>query len=147
MKILPYDELYEDLKYFFSLDEKFISEYSLESHYEKHVINDNNDKSRPKDLKFGNITKEQYDKIADTLARTPVDYSTILGYVQQKKDASKKLGYVKYNKKDNTLVAYIYDKDDNPIVITCFKRSFRDYESLKYMTKDWEYIDEIPKGK
>ena len=30
MKILPYDELYEDLKYFFSLDEKFISEYSLE---------------------------------------------------------------------------------------------------------------------
>ena len=139
------DPLSDALDEFFELDENFINKDYLATHYNKHVVNNNRNNNVPNELKFGNISMDQYEQIANSLALQPVDYKTILGYVQRNVNKPEQVSYIKYNKADNTLVSFI-ENDKSPIIITCFKRGIRDYECKKYMTDNWEYIDEIPKG-
>lgn len=113
----------------FEITEKFTSEQNLDIHYKKHVIREDD---------FGDITKEQYELLADLTQSKPVDNKNILGYISEKDG---RLAYCKYDKSTGIFVVYYY-KNNKPLTITCYIKSWRKYNADKAI----EYYDEIPKG-
>lgn len=117
---------------FESIDERFTSDYNLDAHYKKHVI----DKKE-----FGNITKEQYESLADDLQKRKVDNKEIFGYVSETRE--KRTAYCKYDKSTGIFVVYTYARDGEPLTITCYTKTWQEFTGDKAI----EYYDEIPYGK
>lgn len=123
-------KFFEDLE----MDERYSSEENRHKHYEKHIV-------RGKEY---DVTEEQYEQDAEDLAKTPVDYKNIFGYMSKNEDTGK-ISYCKWNKNTELFTAYFY-KDGEPLTITSFRRDKRGYESEKWSDK-FPYVDEIPSGK
>lgn len=113
---------------YFDVDEKFSSKASLNVHYNKH--------GSEIDV---NLSKEDYELLAEDLQLKPVDNKTIFGYIGEHKGRE---AYYKYDKSIGILVAYYYDNNE-PLTITCYPQDFRKYQARKAVN----YLDEIPKGK
>ena len=109
--------------------EEFTSDYNKEAHFIKHR------KEFPKEMDIDN-----YEKIADILQRSAVDNRNIHGYMSQTREG--KTAYCKYDKNQELFVVYTYRKGI-PYTITCYKKTWRDFNGDKAI----EYFDEIPQGK
>lgn len=114
----------------FEVLERFSSEDNLHKHYVKHVI---------KGKEFGKITEQEYEKLAEDLQNSDVDYKNILGYIS---DYNGNISYNKYDKNTGVFVAYYY-VNSKPLTITCYIKTLRRYNE----DKATNYIDEISKGK
>lgn len=120
------------------VDEQFSSDYSKQTHYNKHVVTGNNKEKKV----FHNINQDEYEALADTLAITPVDNKNIFGY--ESEDISGKISYVKWNKTTEVFVAYTYDEGNpDPIIKSCYVKTFREYNGDKTI----QYMGEIPQGR
>lgn len=116
---------------FVRINKDFTGKQNRHKHYQEHVI---------KRKEFGNISEEDYDRIAEQLMNTPVDNKTIFGYIgTYQKD---KPAYCKWNKETNIFVAYTFTKDNKPKAFTCYIKTYRSY----YAKKIDDYYDEIPQG-
>lgn len=116
-----------------NIEEKFHNEKSLVKHHNKH--------SSEFDI---DLTKEEYELLAEELQSKPVDNKNIFGYIgEYKSKQDNREYYYKYDKSTGVLVVYYYDSNDNPITVTCYTQSFRKFQSRKTIS----YLDEIPKGK
>lgn len=106
----------------FEITEKFTSFDNLRRHYIRHV------KTKHKgELPFdGGITLNQYDKLATTLAKQPVDNVKTFGYVVER-DGRK--AYNKYDKDTGIFVAYYMNDSKQPIVITCYRLDFNTFNN------------------
>ena len=114
-------------------EEDFTSPANRNAHWDKHI----------KKGKEYNMTPEEYEQAAEDLAKTPCDYKKILGYMSKNANGS---CYVKYNKETELFTVYYY-KGNEPMTITAFRRSWRDYNSKMYTDEKYPYVDEIPRGK
>lgn len=112
----------------FEISEEFTSKQNLDVHYSRHG------------KEFGDITKEEYEQLADDLQRTPIDNKRIFGYMSIRDN--REPVYNKYDKDTEIMVIYRY-RNSKPETITCFIRPWRKFNALKYV----EYYDEIPEGK
>lgn len=115
-----------------NIKEKFNNEYNRRHHFEKHI----------KNRKEYKMTEEEYEQAAENLARTPCDYKTIFGYVTENNHG---LAYVKYDKRSELYTVYYY-KGNEPLTITAFRRTWRDFNGKMYGDENYPYIDEIPPG-
>lgn len=115
----------------FEISEEFTSEQNLDIHYNKHV---------KRKGEFGDITKEQYEQLADDLQLSKIDNKNIFGYMSETKEG--KTAYCKYDKNTGVFVVYTYRRG-TPYTITCYIKSWREYNGDKAI----EYYDEIPEGK
>lgn len=115
----------------FEITEKFTGQQNLDAHYDKHIV-------RLKE--FGDITKEQYEQLAEDLQTSPVNNKNILGYVSMTREG--RTAYCKYDKDTGIFVVYTY-RGTMPYTITCYTKTWREYTGDKAI----EYYDEIPTGK
>lgn len=115
----------------FEIFERFSSIENRHRHYIKHVIDGK---------EFGDITEEEYEKLAESLQSSPVDNKNIFGYISDYKGNT---SYCKYEKSTGIFVVYYYSNNNEPLTITCYMKLWRKYQ----MDKAIEYFDEIPQGK
>lgn len=127
----------EDLE----MDEVFTSPKNRADHYQKHVV---------QRKEFDHISEDEYEKRADELAATPLNYKNILGYVSRENDDQGKqtgrISYVKYNKDTEEYVVYRYGTSGTIYIVSFYHRPFRQFEGEKFGGK-FPYWDEIPQGK
>lgn len=116
-------------------EEEFTSEENLKRHYDKHI----------KQNKEYNWTKEEYDKYSDILSKTPCDYKKIFGYAERDRRSGDEC-YVKYDKELELFITYVINKTRGPLVITAYRKTWREFQSDMYGDEIYEYIGEIPKG-
>lgn len=116
----------------FVVEERFTSSNNLDAHYNKHV---------KKGKEFKDITKEQYELLAEELQKQKIDNKTIFGYMSETRE--KRTAYCKYDKSTGVFVVYTYSKDGKPLTITCYTKTWREYNGDKAI----EYYNEIPEGK
>ena len=115
--------------------EKFNNVENRRKHYEKHI----------KNRKEYKMTEEEYEQAAEDLAKTPCDYKNIFGYITENDSG---MAYIKYDKRTELFTVYYYKKNsDEPLTITAFRRTWRDFNGKMYGDENYPYIDEIPKGK
>lgn len=132
------------------LIERFINRRELQSHYYRHVIRDN---ARPYDARhgliFGDITIEEYDQIAETLVKTPVDNKFVFGFAQRSSQPNiDRMSYCKYDASTKTFVSYYYLNSNKniPIVYTCFKTQWDKYIGKQASVNEWEFVRELDVG-
>lgn len=116
-----------------SLEERFANKYSKADHHIKHV---------KKNREYTEISANEYERLADKLALTPVDHRTILGYETTAPDGDSRTRYAKYNKDTEDFVVYGY-KGNEPMIISLYKKTLRQYNTDKAI----RYMGEIPEGK
>ena len=116
----------------FKISEKFTSEFNKEAHYNKHKE------------KFKKISIDEYEHLADELAKKPVDNKRIFGYLSA--NTLGRNAYVKWDKDTELFVVYTWNKNHSePLIISLYKKTFREYESEKW-NKKYAYEGEIPTG-
>lgn len=99
------------------IEEAFTSPESLERHYIEHAI---------KDGYYKNLTQEEYEELADTLANAPVDMFRIRGY--KTADDKGRVRYVKWDRDTYDFVVYGREYEgQEPQIITLYKVSPRQY--------------------
>ena len=54
--------------------------------------------------------------------------------------------YVKYDKELELFITYVINKTRGPLVITAYRKTWREFQSDMYGDEIYEYIGEIPKG-
>lgn len=113
------------------LNEKFSTEYSKNSHYNQHVLNQK---------QYRKIDSDEYERIADELAVTPVDYKTIFGYETTAPDGDTRKRFAKYNSETGDFVVYGLDSNGTPVIISLHKKTMREYN----IDKAIKYLGEIP---
>lgn len=118
---------------FDEFEEEFSTDYSKKRHYDQHVV---------KEKQFDNISPDEYEAIADDLARRPVDYKTILGYETEAPDNDSRRRFVKYNKETTDFVVYGLDKYEQPVIISLHRKTPREYN----IDQAVKYVGEIPEG-
>lgn len=114
----------------FSLIEDFEEQFTSLKNKEKHYTKRQNQKQ------YTDITKDEYEDIADKLSRKSIDNKNIFGYVSLTKEG--KTAFCKYDKNTQDFVVYTY-KDSKPYTITMYKKDWRQFNSDKAI----EYFDEI----
>lgn len=107
-------------------EEQFTSPKNKDTHYTK----------RQNQNQYTDITKDEYEAIADKLSKTPIDNKRVFGYMSITKEG--KTAYCKYDKQTEDFVVYTI-KDSIPYTITMYKKSWRQYNSEKSIS----YFDEI----
>lgn len=117
------------------LEERFTSAASKKRHFYSHTGETSADKQKI----------EEYEAAADALALKPVDHKNILGYEVDpnsfKQRDMKDRRFCKYNKATGEYVVYGgFTFEGEPIVISFYHISWRDYQTKKYTN----YLDEIP---
>lgn len=115
------------------LDERFTTNYCKYDHHKRHVV---------RNKEFPPISVDEYERIADKLASTPVDHKTILGYETTAPQGDSRPRYAKYNKQTGDFVVYGY-KGSEPAIISLHKKTLRQYN----VDKTIKYLGEIPDGK
>lgn len=114
----------------FELEEKFLSPAVRAKKYQKHVIDQKS---------FGkHMTEENYEKAADDLANSKVDYKTVLGY--KACDDKGQEAFIKYNTKTEEYVVYHRAPSGEPLIVSFYHRPLREFTGKKAL----EYIDELP---
>lgn len=114
----------------FELEEKFLSPAVRAKKYQKHVVNQK---------EFGkHVTEDDYEKAADNLANSKVDYKTILGY--KASDDKGQEAFIKYNTKTEEYVVYHRAPSGEPLIVSFYHRPLREFTGKKAL----EYIDELP---
>lgn len=114
----------------FELEEKFLSPAVRAKKYQKHVIDQKS---------FGkHMTEEDYEKAADNLANSKVDYKTVLGY--KACDDKGQEAFIKYNTKTEEYVVYHRALSGEPLIVSFYHRPLREFTGKKAL----EYIDELP---
>ena len=115
--------------------ERFNNVENRRKHYEKHI----------KNRKEYKMTEEEYEQAAEDLAKTPCDYRNVFGYITENESGR---AYIKYDKRTELFTVYYYKgNSDEPLTITAFRRTWRDFNGKMYGDEKYPYIDEIPKGK
>lgn len=125
---------FRKIKFFEEFEEEFSTEYSKNKHYDRHVV---------KEKQFDNITPDEYEAIADDLARRKVDHKVIFGYQTESPKNDNRVRYAKYNKATEDFVVYGIGKNNEPVIISLHKKTWREYN----IDHNIKYIDEIPEGK
>lgn len=114
----------------FELEEKFLSPAVRAKKYQKHVIDQKS---------FGkHMTEENYEKAADDLANSKIDYKTVLGY--KACDDKGQEAFIKYNTKTEEYVVYHRAPSGEPLIVSFYHRPLREFTGKKAL----EYIDELP---
>lgn len=114
----------------FEMEERFLSPRMRSQKYQKHVITQK---------EFGkHMTEEEYEKAADNLANSKVDYKTILGY--KAVDNKGQEAFIKYNTKTEEYVVYHRSPSGEPLVVSFYHRPMREFTGKKA----FEYVDELP---
>jgi hypothetical protein len=117
------------------LEERFTSGFSKKDHFYRHGT-----------LKGPSKQAEAaYEKMADELALSPVDYKNIFGYTVAEERVERTGAYgprfAKYDKQKEFYVVYGgINQDGEPIVISAYPLSWRDYQSKQAVN----YGGEIP---
>ena len=117
------------------IEERFTSGFSKKDHFYRHGT-----------LKGPSKQAEtEYERMADELALMPVDYKTIFGYTVDDSRVERTGAYgprfVKYNKQTEFYVVYAgINQDGEPIVISAYPLSWRDYQAKQAVN----YGGEIP---
>ena len=114
----------------FDIEERFLSPNMREKKYQKHVVNQ---KECGK-----HVTEDDYEKAADNLANSKVDYKTILGY--KASDDKGQEAFIKYNTKTEEYVVYHRSPSGEPLIVSFYHRPLREFTGKKAL----EYIDELP---
>ena len=97
----------------FDIEERFLSPSMRKQKYDKHVVTQK---------EFGkHMTEEEYEKAADALANSKVDYKTILGYVAV--DNKGQEAFIKYNTKTEEYVVYHRSPAGEPSAHSCARIS------------------------
>ena len=120
---------------FGELDEVFTTEHSKNRHYNQHVTKEEQYPSI--------ISPDEYEAIADDLAKRRVDHKTIFGYQTEAPDGDDRIRYAKYNKATEDFVVYGLDENNEPLIITLHKKTWREYT----IDHNIKYLGEIPEGK
>lgn len=107
-------------------DEEFTDEANRKAHYEKHIV---------KNKEF-DVSELDYEKMADSLALTPVNHKTIFGYISKRHDREAR--HAKWDSESGLFIIYFW-KHHTPKIITAFSKDRREFETEKYV----EYFDEI----
>lgn len=129
MKFKKFSRLAED-----AFEEEFTNQRTKEDHYQRHVV---------KGREYAKtVTADDYEAIADTLARTSVDYRHIFGYETTAPDGDTRTRYAKYNKETEDFVVYGW-REKEPQIISLHKKTWRQYT----IDKAVKYLGEIPEGK
>lgn len=118
---------------FDEFEEEFSTEYSKKRHYDQHVV---------KEKQFDNISLDEYETIADDLAKRPVDYKTILGYETEAPKDDNRRRFAKYNKETGDFVVYGLDENNEPVIVSLHRKTLREY-TIDHAIK---YVGEIPEG-
>lgn len=114
----------------FDIEERFLSPSMRKQKYNKHVITQK---------EFGkHMTEEEYEKAADALANSKIDYKTILGYVAV--DSKGQEAFIKYNTKTEEYVVYHRSPTGEPLIVSFYHRPLREFTGKKAL----EYVDELP---
>ena len=114
----------------FDIEERFLSPSMRKQKYDKHVVTQK---------EFGkHMTEEEYEKAADALANSKVDYKTILGYVAV--DNKGQEAFIKYNTKTEEYVVYHRSPAGEPLIVSFYHRPLREFTGKKAL----EYVDELP---
>lgn len=112
-------------------EEEFTDAENRKSHYNKHIVKN----------KEYQMSEDEYEREAERLAYTKVDYRNILGFVEETKSKSTGetvLRYCKYDKSKEFFTVYVIE-DNKRKTITAYQMSLRDYEGFKAE----HYFDEI----
>lgn len=114
----------------FDIEERFLSPSMRKQKYNKHVVTQK---------EFGkHMTEEEYEKAADALANSKIDYKTILGYVAV--DSKGQEAFIKYNTKTEEYVVYHRSPTGEPLIVSFYHRPLREFTGKKAL----EYVDELP---
>ena len=114
-------------------DERFRNDVERSTHFIKHISIEKN----------YNWSEEEYERVAEKLAKTPVDNVNIFGYMAEDQ-YTHKISYIKYDKNLELFTSYYIDKKERPITITAFRRSWSKYLKRKEDPNDrYKYIGEI----
>lgn len=104
-------------------------------HYQKHIL-DNHEYD---------ITYDEYNSMADTLARTPVDNIHIFGHVERNK-INNKVRYVKYDNRNELLTTFIFNSVGTPINITAYRATYKEYLEMEKGHGNYIFLNTIMKG-
>lgn len=117
------------------LEERFTSALNKKSHFYKHFSKKH---ITPEEI-------DEYERQADELASTPVDYQNILGFevdhsrFPDEADSGRK--FVKYNKQTGLFVVYAgINLAGEPIIISAYHMSWREFTGKRAVN----YLGEIP---
>lgn len=116
-----------------STSEKFNTKRNLNYHYDRHVK-----RTCPGEMPMDDMTKREYEQLADYTQRLPVDNSRVFGY-EVERDGRK--SYNKYDRHTGIFVAYFY-RGNTPLTISCYKMDFN-----KFMRREKYKVGDIPEGK
>lgn len=116
------------------LDERFTNTRTKVDHYQRHVLHNGEYSNK--------LTAEEYEQLADALAKATVDNKNIFGYETTAPDGDTRTRYAKYNKETEDFVVYGYNKNE-PQIISLHKKTWRQYT----IDKSVKYMGEIPAGK